>query len=315
MVSDGLAVNSRRTYSKAVDKFINFCTFYHFNPLAVDERLILRFISFLAAAELAPSTIRVHLSGIRAWLLSQGAPDLSLYTPRIKWALKAIDRRALAPQRAKPITYPILLRMFKVIPNTLYHMVCFTAMLIGYFGCLRAGEYLPDAHIAPPLDPSQWELVEASPPYGVLSIPSSKTAPKGFKVILGCNATQVCPVCWLRHLLAVRPFHPASPLFLISSGTVLSRQQFAGFLQETLMAASIDPEGYTPHSLRAGAATQAAGLGFSEASIQALGRWKSTAYKAYIRPHDIQLAELSARLATAQGPLTPLHPPPRESLT
>ena len=44
---------------------------------------------------------------------------------------------------------------------------------------------------------------------------------------------------------------------------------------------------YTLHSFKIGAATTAAALGFPPNLIQALGRWSSEAYKAYIkRPQD-----------------------------
>ena len=73
----------------------------------------------------------------------------------------------------------------------------------------------------------------------------------------------------------------------------------AQFMQGAIRAAGLDPTGYSTHSLRAGAATDAAGLGFSEAQIQSLGRWRSQAYKLYIRPTQAQQAANSASLASA----------------
>ena len=305
LVTDGLALNSRRTYSKAVEKYIDFCVVYSINPLILDETNILRFIYFLVVSGLAPATIRVYLSGLRAWLINQGARDVSLYTPRVKLAIRAAERRAPPPSRVKPITYALLSKVFYFLPYTLYHMVGFTAMLVGYFGCLRAAEYLPDRDSAPPILPADLEFVDASPAYGVLKIPSSKTAAKGFKVVIGCTGTQICALCWLDYLLRARQLPKGDPLFAISPGVVLSRSQFSRFIRESLLAASVDPTGYTPHSLRAGAATHAAGVGLPDSTIQALGRWRSPAYRAYIRPQDEQLAQLSSQLAAAHGP--PAH--------
>ena len=45
LITDGLTSNSRRVYSQAVSKFINFCLIYLFNPLEINETLLLRFIS------------------------------------------------------------------------------------------------------------------------------------------------------------------------------------------------------------------------------------------------------------------------------
>lgn len=303
MVTEGLAANSRRTYSRGVDKYIEFCTFYRLNPLILSEWNTLRFITHLVDVGMAPSTIKVYMAGLRAWLINQGAQDVSLYTQKVKWALKSAERRAPVPIQAKPIDYSMLLRIYRFIPLSYFNMVGFTAMLVGYFGCLRAAEYLPDPGQAPPIYPKDLTIVlDVDPPYAVLLISTSKTAPKGFKVVLGCTYTKVCSVCWLSHLLRVRPFNPQAPIFAIARNQVLSRSQFSRFIRDSMMAASIDPSGYTPHSLRAGAATRAAIIGRPEADIQSLGRWRSSAYRAYIRPQDQWSATLSAELATAQGP-------------
>ena len=139
------------------------------------------------------------------------------------------------------------------------------------------------------------------PPYATLQVQASKTAPRGFTVVVGCTQTQICAVCWLRVMLQNRSLPPHLPLFSLQDGTPLSRGSLARFMQGALKAAGLDPSGLSPHSLRAGAATDAAGLGVADSQIQALGRWRSDAYKAYLRPSHSQQAAASAALASAQG--------------
>ena len=56
-----------------------------------------------------------------------------------------------------------------------------------------------------------------------------------------------------------------------------------------LQWAGLDPTKYKAHSFRIGAATTAADMGMSETHIQLMGRWKSTAFRRYIRIPMLQM--------------------------
>ena len=49
----------------------------------------------------------------------------------------------------------------------------------------------------------------------------------------------------------------------------------------------LDTRSYKGQSFRIGAASHAADKGFSDAQIRTLGRWKSDAFKIYIRPERL----------------------------
>jgi hypothetical protein len=68
-------------------------------------------------------------------------------------------------------------------------------------------------------------------------------------------------------------------------------------LQAALQRAGIQQENYNGHSFRIGAATTAAQKGLEDSLIQTLGRWKSGAYKVYIKLPRSQLAAVSQSLA------------------
>ena len=71
-------------------------------------------------------------------------------------------------------------------------------------------------------------------------------------------------------------------LFCHSDNRAISVNQFNSELRRCLAFCGLNPQRYT-HSFRIGAACLAAEKGFSDAQIRALGRWKSDAFKLYIR--------------------------------
>ena len=59
--------------------------------------------------------------------------------------------------------------------------------------------------------------------------------------------------------------------------------QFNPELSRCLTFCGLDTKKYKGHSFRIGAASHAADKGFSDAQVRTLGRWKSGAFKSYIR--------------------------------
>ena len=105
-----------------------------------------------------------------------------------------------------------------------------------------------------------------------------------------------CPVAAMLHYLAARP-SAHEPLFTFEDG--LTRAALVTHLQTALSHAGIEHSNYTGHSFRIGAATAAAQAGYSDSFIQSLGRWKSSAFVAYIRASTNDLAVVAPRLAQA----------------
>jgi hypothetical protein len=73
------------------------------------------------------------------------------------------------------------------------------------------------------------------------------------------------------------------PLFNFLDKTCVSRSFFSEKLRQCLVFCGYDTKVYKGHSFRIGAASMAAIKGMSESLIQEMGRWKSSAFKKYIR--------------------------------
>ncbi|CAI8019411.1 hypothetical protein GBAR_LOCUS11668 [Geodia barretti] len=93
---------------------------------------------------------------------------------------------------------------------------------------------------------------------------------------------------------------PPRPLFTLSSGKFLTRSRLTNVIRRLLRATGLsmqEAKRYGTHSLRIGAATDAAALGLPSWLIQAAGRWKSAAYPRYIRSPRKALMRVAPALA------------------
>jgi integrase len=91
-----------------------------------------------------------------------------------------------------------------------------------------------------------------------------------------------CPIKTMEEYFQVRGNTPG-PLFSTATGGPITRSFFNEQLRLTLAFCRYPSTKFTSHSFRIGAATTAAAQGRSDAQIRLLGRWKSAAFKKYIR--------------------------------
>ena len=134
------------------------------DPLEFDELTALRFIAYLSLNNLSLASIRVYLSGVRAWLVTAGIP---------------------------PVSYQMLHHLQRLLPYDYDNLMIFSAMLLAYFGCLRASEYCFSLGASRPLVASAVTFHQSAEPFMVIRVPSSKTS------IAGCSGTEVCAYCSL----------------------------------------------------------------------------------------------------------------------
>lgn len=190
-----------------------------------------------------------------------------------------------------PITLSILKVLLLAVPTVVINRhvgIVLQAMLIlGFHACLRIGEMIPackkqkDAVIQ--LSDLQWQNKNKQV---VLTLRKFKNSGKqGPQTIMLRRATKeaalLCPVRALRKYLQVRG-SKKGPLFTAQNEPVL-RRTFDKQLAALVGFCGYDPKLYKGHSLRIGAATEAAAQGKSDSQIRNLGRWRSDAFKRYIR--------------------------------
>ena len=107
------------------------------------------------------------------------------------------------------------------------------------------------------------------------------TTRRPFSVFLErAEGSTLCPVAYLQRYFSTRGATPG-PLFCFADGSPVKTRQFAQQLQQALNFCGLDSTKYKSHSFRIGAASLAAEQ--SDAQLRHLGRWKSDAFKLYIR--------------------------------
>lgn len=192
----------------------------------------------------------------------------------LRWARSSKDMRL-------PITSELLNKIIDKLPSG-----CFSLPQL-FHGFLRVGEIvyteLGQLQQIVSLNDAQI-LCEGKDQFIRLRLQHSKCdhAGKGTFIDIAKTDTPVCPVKLLKDYLAIRS-KLNGLLFCHFNGKHVSRYQFSSILSKSLKVLGIDSSGFKSHSFRIGAATEAAAKGISNEEIMKLGRWKSEAYKSYIR--------------------------------
>ena len=102
---------------------------------------------------------------------------------------------------------------------------------------------------------------------------------EGVALFVGHTNTDLCPVVGMLAYLAIRPSQdPCAPPFLLRDGQPLTRPFLVAWLKDTVSKTGMNASYFFGHSLRIGAATNAAMRGVSDGTIQTLGRWRSDSY-------------------------------------
>ena len=194
-----------------------------------------------------------------------------------------------APDMRLPITREILDRLVEAAGHTTqakyYDLLIKSMFTLAFYAFLRVGEMTavtPDSSHAIRIQ----DIHISNGPSGT----TLQVTMHSFKHSGGSPSTlqifpqpgRSCPIAFITKYLQIRGPSPG-PLYIFPNGRPVSRFFFIQQLQAALVWCNLDTRYYKGHSFRIGAATTAAELGLSDSQIASMGRWKSSAYKRYIR--------------------------------
>ncbi len=299
MVTHGIRESTKKTYTSVQTKFLKFCEMHELLPVPVDECTILRYIAYLQSQPgrgkvgLSHSSVQVHLSGIRALQVVHGN-DTSFYTSKVKWALRSIELKGPPPVRKIPITFDILEAFLLALPPDYDGLMWASVINLGYYGAFRGSEYTV-VTLSQGIMVSQPLSVQAvtfgnykGQKYMKVSIPQTKTSHIPVVKSIGCSKkSNICAVCsmwkYLTRRKEITTILASSPLFVTWDNKIVTKAMLNLVLKNLAAQVGVDPAMISSHSLRCGAATNAANNSMQEKSIARLGLWRSNCYQNYIR--------------------------------
>ena len=312
-MSHGLAVGTRRAYSSAQRAYLEFCERVSLSPIPTSEHTLCLFVSSLAEGRKA-STIRAYLSAVRNLHVESGRGDPTTpRPPQLALVLRGIEREQAEQGRSGgdqrlPIDAAALSALraeWRGLTDRYESALLWAATCVGFFGCLRTAEFLVNS--TEEFDERR-HLTYAdvavddreNPSWARIRVKFSKTDQlgKGAFAFLGRVRDGMCPVAALLQYLALRGAGQG-PLFRFPNGDPLTRRRLVAAMREVLRRRGFDADRFSGHSLQIGAATAAARVGCPEEKIKALGRWKSNAYKRYIRLAGADITKVSSSLGGA----------------
>ena len=210
----------------------------------------------------------------------------------IQKLMTALSRQRTADVRL-PVTKPVLnqlVRSLNFTNSSAWQRSLFGSMfLIAFYGLFRIGE----------LAAKSMNLASSVVQYHSLTFLTSNGLPhiakiriseykhnpskRPFNILIAReDSPSLCPVTALLEYTRLRGHRPG-PLFCNADFSPVSFHQFNTELQRGLTYCGLDISRYKSHSFRIGGACHAADNGFSDTQIRALGRWKSDAFKIYLR--------------------------------
>ena len=294
LINQSLAKSTRTTYDTGTHRFLHFCKHHHVQPLPASKATIAYFAAELSNT-LTPATVNVYVAAVGSLHRQAGLPNPTSHNPTLNMVKKGLRRAHTAPPSStprQPITTQILADMLQAIKQS--HKLCShdrlmltAAFTLAFFGFLRISEFTtPSKAFNSQLHPSA-KNIHWSKNHFTYHLPHSKTDQffKGHTLYLPRlhNNTKICPYTAMDQYFAKHKHHYDSPLFTFANRQPLTRRSCLYHLRYYLRKAHYQAEMFNTHSFRIGAASSAAQAGLSPRTIKHLGRWRSSAYRRYIR--------------------------------
>ena len=250
------------------------------------------FVAHLFDRRYASSTVNTYVSALGYFHRLAGLRDPTK-TFYIIEMLKGYGKIGHKLDSRLPITLPILVRIMKgldIFCVSQYDLFMFKAMCaMAVFAFLRIGEITVSKRDS--VNGNLLQLDQVSKKHSgngnVVSLIITFSSYKHnynqnpFSIVFN-RQPKACPVQSFLDYASVRGI-AHGPLFINHDGSPVLRSEFSKMLGSVIRLCNLDPNRYKGHSFRIGAATYAAEQGVSDDKIRHLGRWKSDAFKKYIR--------------------------------
>ena len=277
-----LAPSSRTLYANSMGRLQQFAlsvadvqTWF---PASVS--LICLFIAHLLDSGLAPATVWSTLSGIAFFhkLFRVADPTGDFLVKRLMLGASKVHPSC---EDRLPITIPIL----HVLCDSTDHITrsAYAARLVRAMFLLMFHAFLRIGEVTKSHNNIMLSQLSVLPECAVLVFHHAKhLVGPAVSISVPASGGPYCPITNLNDYLVMRGSSPG-PLFSLPDMQGIQANQFNAWLNQSLSYSSLASLPIKSHRFRIGSATYAATVGYTESQIQQMGRWKSSAFKKYIR--------------------------------
>ena len=291
----GLASSTQKTYVKVLTDLSTFCnTILHTTPqFPLNYATVALYVAHCHEKGLSPSTITSHLSAIAYVHNLAGHVDpTKAFT--IRKLLAGASKSAPTYDTRLPITEPVLQKLVSSLhflcPCHYDRCIYRSIFTLAFYGLARIGELV---QTSPRALKNVLQISDIfigyhgdTPNYVQIRYSNFKHNMNNtvHPVTVNCleKDSIICPVQALVEYLSVRGSEQG-PLYINKTKQAIIRGMFDTTVRRCLQFCQLDSSKYKGHSFRIGGATLAAERGMTDAQIRLLGRWKSDAFKKYIR--------------------------------
>lgn len=251
-------------------------------PCSVSEITI--FVAYLHAKGYSSSSLPCILSALGYFHKMLGHPDPSknFLLGKLVAGAKSSNKKEIP---RLPITRPVLHKLYQAAGHSVQigfdRLVFRAAITLGFTAYLRIGEMFTTGQANNCIFLSDVKIIGNEMQISMSRFKTCKS--QGTQILRICEQPPpFCPIANLQLFLRHRGEQPG-PLFANPNGRGIARDNFDRWLKSTVTFIGLDPTRFKGHSLRIGAASQAAHDGKSDAFIRTAGRWASDAFRRYIR--------------------------------
>ena len=293
IMSQAFAPSTTVTYRRAANLYQIFCTktgkSFPFYPLNFQDAI--QFIAFLFQCKLSANSISTYLAAIATInKLHRGVDIFGSFV--IKKLLAGVHRIRGSIDMRLPIQIDLLHALVDSTTHvvaTLYMQLLLKAIyLLAFHAFLRIGE-ITAKNESDATRPLQWKDVAfqpaSNPSSCVITLRETKNSVSSQAIHLRAAAVSQpnrCPVAAMNHFQRMRG-PQAGMFFILPDKRAFTKHAFNAMLARSIAWVGLDASRYKAHSFRIGAATTAALQGIGDDKIQLLGRWRSSAFRKYIR--------------------------------
>ena len=282
-------------YKRYWATLVNFIRIQKYpTQLPISQRVLVAFLKSLVERKRAASTIKTMFAAIGTIhkMLDGNDPTKNFLLVR---SLKAISKVARPTKRLLPIRRKLLRRLIGKVdlqPVSSFHKKAIKAIFaLAYEGCFRIGEIVEATNAQHTLKASNVSFLTNSRPHLLrICLDSYKHSAAPSALLLKKRKDKFCAYRLVKSYMKVRPDREGC-FFSEGDARPFARDFIAKILRSCLADLVVNPAAYNTHSFRVGRTTDLVEEGAHESTIQQVGRWKTTAYRAYIRIKDFQMPD------------------------